>query len=442
MLNEKTWDYVRQHATEDVRSLALQGTRDPAVVLPQALQQIAGWQTARQKLPSWATVEGVVYPPHLNMEQCSSELTARYKAGLLKVGQCHEACLSKVRQRYVDLTGGLGVDFYFMSQDFQERCYVEQNDALCAIAEHNFQRLGLASTVNQTTAEAFLADMQGRADIVYLDPARRDGHGGRTYGIADCTPNVLELMPLLQQKANSVVLKLSPMLDWRKAVSDLNSASDACLPSTDACLLHVAAVHIVSVDNECKELVVEMRGDSQMKNEKSEMRNENEEMKNEAAALRVVCVDIKSKDGMSVFSYEPKEQERREAVISHSSFLIPHFLYEPNASIMKAGCFAEVGQRYGISQLAPNSHLFAASDEIEDFPGRGFHIAAVSSMNKQELKAALRDIERANISVRNFPMTPEQLRKKLRLKDGGDVYIFATTVADSLHRLYICRKIG
>ena len=387
MINEQTWDFIRQHAADDVRKLALQGTKDAAVDLSMALQQIAGRQTALKKLPSWAAVERVLYPPHLNMEQCSSEQTARYKARLAGSGDT-----------YVDLTGGLGVDFYWMSQGFKQRYYVERNAELCELVEHNFRTLGHSCSVCCCDTATYLPTVP-HADVVFLDPARRNEHGGRTYDIKDCTPNILELLPLLMEKADKVILKLSPMLDWRKAVDDLQ---------------YVREVHIVSVDNECKELLLVL--------EQTER------------PLRLVCVN-----NNQIFE-----------VSSHSSPLTSHpspltseqFLYEPNASIMKAGCFDALAQQYPVCQVSANSHLFLSSVEIEDFPGRRFQICAISSTNKQTLKETLAGVSRANITVRNFPMSVEQLRKKLHLKDGGDTYIFATTEADGAHSLYICRKIG
>ena len=387
MINEQTWDFIRQHAADDVRKLALQGTKDAAVDLSMALQQIAGRQTALKKLPSWAAVERVLYPPHLNMEQCSSEQTARYKARLAGSGDM-----------YVDLTGGLGVDFYWMSQGFKQRYYVERNAELCELVEHNFRTLGYSCSVCCCDTATYLPTVP-HADVVFLDPARRNEHGGRTYDIKDCTPNILELLPLLMEKADKVILKLSPMLDWRKAVDDLQ---------------YVREVHIVSVDNECKELLLVL--------EQTER------------PLRLVCVN-----NNQIFE-----------VSSHPSPLTPHpspltseqFLYEPNASIMKAGCFDALAQQYPVCQVSANSHLFLSSVEIEDFPGRRFQICAISSTNKQTLKETLAGVSRANITVRNFPMSVEQLRKKLHLKDGGDTYIFATTKADGAHCLYICRKIG
>lgn len=405
LINEKTWDFIRQHANDDVRKLALQGAKDAEVDLQMALQQIAGRQTARRKLPSWASVDGVVYPPHLNMEQCSSEQTARYKENLaLKPSPKGEGSV------FVDLTGGFGVDFYWLSQGFQHRCYVEQNEQLCAISSQNFEVLGLACSVCCCDTATYLTTMP-HVDLVYMDPARRNEHGGRAYGIEDCSPNVLELLPLLLEKANRVMLKLSPMLDWRKAVEDLK---------------YVSEVHIVSVDNECKELLLLLDQER-------------------SADLRVVCVNDDS-----CFEFFPGQGkivpeerngfslgEKRPFAIGETAFL-----YEPNASIMKAGCFEEVEQRFPVRQIASNSHLFLSDVEIDEFPGRRFQVLAISSMNKQELRTALKEVEQANISVRNFPLRVDQLRKKLKLKDGGDVYIFATTMADGEHRLLICRKIG
>jgi precorrin-6B methylase 2 len=398
-INEKTWNFIREHAEDDIRKLALLGSKDREVDLKRALQQIAGQQTARRKLPSWAGVDGIVYPPHLNMEQCSSEQTARYKATLVAGGG----------NRYMDLTGGLGVDFYWMSQNFEQRYYIEQNKELCSLAEHNFQTLGLDCSVCCETAATALTGIS-HADVIFLDPARRNEQGGRTYDIKDCTPNILEMLPQLMEKADKVILKLSPMLDWRKAVEDLN---------------YVREVHIVSVDNECKELLLVLT------------RSEN--------PFRLVCVNNDSVFGVSMPpGSQPVPIRQPSAIDSQLSALnpLPSYLYEPNASIMKAGCFTELEQQFSVAPISANSHLFLSSVEMRDFPGRGFQILGISSMNKHALKEALAGTDRANIAVRNFPLSAEQLRKRLKLKDGGDCYIFATTQADGEHRLYICCKIG
>ena len=414
LINESTWQFIRKHANDDVRKLALQGSKEADVDLPMALQQIAGRQTARKKLPTWSAVEGIVFPPHLNMEQCSSEQTARYKQQLVErllIGEHKVTATDQAdgghKGTFIDLTGGFGVDFYFMSQGFKERIYVEQNAELCDLVKHNYALLNHPCAIHCLDTVTFLSTLEGQADVIYLDPARRNEHGGRTYGIEDCSPNVLELLPVLLKSAHFIVIKLSPMLDWRKAVNDLK---------------YVAEVHIVSVGNECKELLLVLNHEQ---TERPLITCVNDE-----STFRVVP----STDTNLVLTSHEVQEGTSSAM---------NYLYEPNASIMKAGCFAEVEQQYAaVRQLSPNSHLFTSAVEIDDFPGRRFQILSISSMNKQELKSALQTIERANIAVRNFPLTVEQLRKKLKLKDGGDIYLFATTTSKSDHKLFICRKIG
>lgn len=391
-MNQATIDFIHEHAEADVRQLALQGTKNPEVDLSFALEQIAGRQKAKTKLPSWAAVDGIVYPPHLSMEQCSSEQTARYKALIAGKGTL-----------IVDLTAGFGVDMAFMSQAFQKAIYVERQAPLCAISSDNYKLLGL-NHIEVICADGidYLHQLE-YADLIFLDPARRDDHGARTYGIADCTPNVLELRDELLKKADRVMLKLSPMLDWRKAVEDLG---------------HVNEVHIVSVDNECKELLVILS--------------------KEEKPLKLLCVN-----NNQVFEGDQGDW-LNERSIAEIRVPVPMssqaYLFEPNASIMKAGCFTLLEQRFNVSQLDKNSHLFVSDHDISDFPGRRFTIEKTTSMNKRELKTALAGIDKANITVRNFPLSVAELRKRLKLKDGGNLYLFATTLADGQHQLFLCRK--
>ena len=391
-MNQATIDFIHIHAEADVRQLALQGTKNPEVDLTFALEQIAGRQKAKTKLPSWAAVDGIVYPPHLSMEQCSSEQTARYKALIAGKGAL-----------IVDLTAGFGVDMAFMSQGFQKAIYVERQAPLCAISSDNYKLLGL-NHIEVICADGidYLHQLE-HADLIFLDPARRDNHGARTYGIADCTPNVLELRDELLKKADRVMLKLSPMLDWRKAVEDLG---------------HVNEVHIVSVDNECKELLLILS--------------------KEEKPLKLFCVN-----NDQVFEGDQGDW-LNERSIAEIRVLDPMssqaYLFEPNASIMKAGCFTLLEQRFNVSQLDKNSHLFVSDKDCSDFPGRRFTIEKTTSMNKRELKTALAGIDRANITVRHFPLSVAELRKRLKLKDGGNLYLFATTLADGQHQLFFCRK--
>lgn len=383
-VNQATLDFIRQHADEDVRKLALRSHKSPDVDLPYALEQIAGRQKARTKLPSWGAIDGIVYPPHLSMEQCSSEATARYKASIAGKGAL-----------FVDLTAGFGVDMAFVSQGFQKAVHVERQPQLCAISSENFRLLGLNHIeVVCGDGVAYLHTMK-HADLLFIDPARRDEHGGRTYDISDCTPNVFEILDEMLEKADRVMIKLSPMLDWRKAVADLGKVNE---------------VHIISVDNECKELLLILS--------------------KAVKPLRVFCVN------------NDECFEVVEGILPqpHSLPQNMRYLYEPNASVMKAGCFALIEQRFGVMQLEKNSHLFVSDKEISGFPGRQFLIEKRTSMNKRELKAVLADVEQANITVRNFPMSVAELRKRLKLKEGGDVYIFATTISDEGHQLLVCRK--
>ncbi len=440
-MNQATAAFIRSNADGDVRLLALRGTKDPEVDLTFALDQIAGRQTARKKLPSWAAVEGIVYPPHLSMEQCSSEQTARYKAGVAGRGR-----------RLVDLTGGFGVDFSFMAQGFAEAVYVERQPALCDIARQNFGVLGLRQAeVVCADSEDYLRQM-APVDLIYIDPARRDSHGGRTYGISDCTPDVVALMPLLTAKADRVIIKLSPMLDWRKAVSDLGEQ-------------YVGEVHIVSVGNECKEMVVETKT---LKTLKTLQTHPRPLPVGRGVITPIACVNILSDDYIQTFhsslpsssnngveaSLPSSSNNVVEALLSCSGNYSPPyregpgvglvglglFLYEPNASIMKAGCFAELSQHYGIAPVARDSHLFVSADEVDGFPGRTFVIDAVTTLNKRDLKVHLAGVRQANITVRNFPLTVAELRKRLKLSEGGSTYIFATTLANGEKVLLICSK--
>lgn len=397
-----TAEFIREYRERDIRQLALQANRFPDVDMPYALDQIQGWQIARRKLPKWAACDGVIFPPHLSMEQCSSEPTAQYKLNLAmewaeRVGHA---------SRMTDLTGGFGVDFSFTSCAFAAATYVERNEQLCHIVEHNLPLLGLNNaTVVCADAVEYLSTVEPQT-MLFLDPARRDEHGAKTVMLADCTPDVVQLLPKLLEKSRFTMLKLSPMLDWHKAVDDLQGA--------------VREVHIVSVGGECKELLLVLSTVVE-------------------SELKVYCADLSTASApSSLFVYTPGSS----APVANSTFNIQHstFLHEPNASIMKAGCFDELAAAYGVSPVSRNSHLFLSDEPVEGFPGRSFVVERVTTMNKGELRKALAGIEKANIATRNFPLTVAELRKRLKIKDGGDVYIFATTTAEGEHLLLISRK--
>ncbi|WP_302406033.1 THUMP-like domain-containing protein [Leyella stercorea] len=417
-----TAEFIREYRERDIRQLALQANRFPDVDMPYALDQIQGWQIARRKLPKWAACDGVIFPPHLSMEQCSSEPTAQYKLNLamewttlnseLSTQNCRRQQFKtqnskiKTSTRMTDLTGGFGVDFSFTSCAFAAATYVERNEQLCHIVEHNLPLLGLNNaTVVCADAVEYLSTVEPQT-MLFLDPARRDEHGAKTVMLADCTPDVVQLLPKLLEKSRFTMLKLSPMLDWHKAVDDLQGT--------------VREVHIVSVGGECKELLLVLS-------------------KVVESELKVYCADLSTaSDTSSLFVYTPGSSA--PVVNSKLKTQNSKFVHEPNASIMKAGCFDELAAAYGVSPVSRNSHLFLSDEPVEDFPGRSFVVERVTTMNKGELRKALAGVEKANIATRNFPLTVAELRKRLKIKDGGDVYIFATTTAEGEHVLLISRK--
>lgn len=452
IMNDETREFVAMHRDEDVRELALKAKRVEGLDLSLALDQIAGWQIASKKLPQWASCEGIIYPPHISMEQCSSQFTAQYKS---EIAQTLLASAATVRARVsdsaesdnqttksepqlsdsaesdmqtaknvfqlsdspesdtlvakramVDLTGGFGVDFSYLARGFSQATYVERQRHLCDLAEHNMAALGLdqARIVCGDGVE-YLRQM-GPVDFIYLDPARRDEHGSRTYAIEDCTPNVLELRDLLLAKSQCTLVKLSPMLDWRKAVADFDGT--------------VREVHIVATGNECKELLLVL----------------GQQVHEEPSAPRVFCVNDNQR-----IDYDSAAYTQGLRIGGKPLPEAKNYLYEPNASIMKAGCFDLVEERFGVTQVGPSSHLFVSATPVADFPGRGFAIEAIGGMNKKDIQRLLNGTKQANIAVRNFPLTAPQLRKKLKLADGGPVYLFGTTMQGCDHVLLRTSKI-
>lgn len=436
-MNQATQDFIRQHQDDDVRQLAFLGSKYPEVDMPFALDQIRGRKMARVKLPRWASLEGIIYPPHISMEQCSSESTALYKAELaarllgLPASSSGTEMKAENEIEFVDLTGGFGVDFsYIAARLGVKSMYVERQAHLCEAAKENFGRLGLKNAIvkngdgieilhsfHPKKKDAVSADDslgitydQPRSllktnlglKIIFIDPARRDGAGNKVVSLKDCTPDVTVLQEEMLSKADYVIIKLSPMLDWHRAISELS---------------HVREVHIISVNNECKELLLVLSA------------------RNMGGNLRIYCVN----DAQS-FVCDEMDMESSSVKIAPSTLEEMQYLYEPNASLMKAGCFGVLSGRYDARMLSKNSHLFVSQAPIEAFPGRSFRIIAVSSFNKKELKRHLSGITKANIAARNFPLSVAELRKRLKLKDGGETYIFATTLSDESHVLMITEK--
>lgn len=390
-INAPTLHFIAAHRHDDVRKLALQSAKFPEVNMPFALTQIAGWQSAAQKLPSWHTHEGIIYPPHLALEQCSSEVTAQYKASLIS------------GYSLVDLTGGFGIDCSFLAKNFQEVKYVERQEELCRIARHNFPVLGLKHIeVIQADSEMYLNDLPP-VDAIFIDPARRDEKGGKTFRIADCTPNVEEMEEMLVKKAEKVLIKLSPMLDLTLALRTLK---------------HTTQAHVVAVNNECKELLLLLERNTEGIDE---------------ADVPVHCVNF-GNNSTSVFSCTANEEAEADVQFTDS---VSQYLYEPNAALLKAGVFRLLSARYGLKKLHPNSHLYTGDALRVDFPGRIFHVKEHAA----QLKPMLPRIKKANITVRNFPVSVAELRKRNKITDGGEVYLFATTLYNG-DKVYIrCEKV-
>ena len=389
-ISPETLHFIREHQSDDVRSLALQAQRFPDVDMPVAITQIAGRQVAAEKIPSWKDSERIRYPRHLSLEQCSSELTARYKAGLMQ------------GESLVDLTGGFGVDCAFLSAGFKKAIYIEQQEELCELASHNFPILGLnhIQVINQDGI-SYLENMPP-VDCIFIDPARRNEHGGKTVSISDCEPDVARLESLLLSKANRVMIKLSPMLDLSLALREMQ---------------HTQEVHVISVNNECKELLL-LIGNKAI------------------SEIPIHCVNLSLK-GDQHFCFTREKEQNCECTCTSQ---LGEFLFEPNASILKAGAFRILTSRFPVRKLHPSSHLYTSDEPLRDFPGRVFRITGQCTFNKKEIKERLGDISKANITVRNFPASVADLRKRIKLSDGGDIYLFATTLNDGQKTLIRCEK--
>lgn len=421
IITDETVDFIRQHRNDDVRMLALKDCKDETVDRPFALDQIQGWQTARLKLPTWAATEGIIYPPHLNMEQCSSEETARYKH------ECIAQLCEPEKATLIDLTGGFGVDFSLMSRGFHRAVYVEQNTQLAEVAQHNFTVLGLQNVetvcgdgvdyLHQLVMErASKAEQGNLKTVIFLDPARRDNHGKKVYRLEDCTPNILGIRDDLFQCADLVMIKLSPMLDWHEAVRQLTND----LPS-EISAVH-CEVHVVSVKNECKELLIILHPLSSA----------------DRPEIRIVCVNDRQRFETVITTETPQNPLLLDRPLGDEA---GEYLFVPNASIMKAGVFTQLSRAFNLRMLDRDTHYYIGEHDIESFPGRRFRIEAISTMNKKELRKKMGGITQANIATRNFPLSAVELRKRLKLKDGGDKYLFVTTVQNN-HIVFICDSVN
>lgn len=418
-INESTRQYIAAHSEDDVARLALHPSKDPQVDMSVALQQIAGRQKAKEKLPEWYATEGILYPKKVSMEQCSSSQTAEYKASLME------------GDSFADFSGGFGVDTVALARKFDKGYYVEPQEELCELFQYNCKALDInnVNIVNGTMEDNLTAI--GPVDTIYLDPSRRDTHGRRVISLADCTPNLPEWKSALLERCNTLMVKLSPMIDISQTLRDL--------PET-------YAVHVIAVEGECKEVVFLLSRDNFPVNDIHRrdaiyrVRNSNPEtdiiadgtdLLNETTDAinrvpTIAAVDI----GKNAISRVETTLDTERTTPPRIATELGAYLYEPNAAVMKAGIFNALSQQFQIAKLAKNTNLFTADELHEDFPGRIFRIEAVHEFHPRKTAKELSHLSNASIAVRNFPLSAEELRKTLKIKDGNACYLFGCTLWD------------
>lgn len=374
--NIKTQEFIRQHLNDDVHDLALHAQSHNDIDISFALRQISGYQKIKHKIPYFYQQPDIFFPVQLSLEQSSSELTARYKASLFS------------GDKMADLTGGFGIDCFFMAQNFKTAWYFERNHELCEIASHNFKILQANHIIVTEGNSTDFQNTTGPLDLIYIDPARRDQSGKKVVSVSDCEPDVSLLLNNFKAVANHILIKLSPMLDITQALRALPGAS---------------CVHIISVANECKEILIEI----------------NQDTPNDSIQYKALNLNESTE---SAFDFVATEEEN--AHVEYTDIIFK-YLYEPNAAIMKAGAFKLISSRFGLKKLHPNTHLYTSDQLLNNFPGRVFHVLQTLGTSKQDIKSIKTSISKANIAVRNFPLSVDELRKKTAIKDGGDDYLFA-----------------
>ncbi|MGC9151840.1 MAG: THUMP-like domain-containing protein [Microbacter sp.] len=388
-----TWDdthrqFLAAHRDDEIHSLLLHASRYPEINMPWIVQQMEGRRKAALKFPSLLHYDDFVFSPQINMEQASSETTARYKASLV------------AGQEVIDLTGGLGIDSFFMSQTARHLLYLERNEALFALAQHNFQITGASIETRCSDGLAFLQNTQRQADYLYVDPSRRDHNHQRVVSLEKYEPNVLTALPLFFQHAPHVLIKASPMLD---------------ISLTLRALHHVAKVHVVAVRNECKELLFDCV--------------------DEACNTEIVAVHF-GMQGEERFAFSSLDEQQAKVTYSNTA---KKYLYEPNVALLKAGAFRILSERFDVEKLHPASHLYTSDQLVSHFPGRIFEVITTFPLQKEAINQWIPS-RKVNVTVRNFPFSVAEIRRKFRLEDGGNDYLFATTFADDSKRMILCKK--
>ena len=380
LLQKEVQDFLATHEQEDEKKLVLKHRTLFGIPSGIIAEQLIGRRKAKLKLPLYYSTPGIVYPPGLNLEQSSSEKTARFKADLLNDLLGSKSILA-------DLTGGFGVDSFFFSNVFRTVHFVEPNASLVPIAQHNHDRLGAHNIHYQNnTAEKFLDSFLGKLDCAFLDPSRRSKTNQKVFSLSDCEPNAVTLLPDIFKKCEFVLIKTSPLLDLQQGIQELK---------------HVEKIWVVSVDNECKEVLFFCKKDCKVEPE-------------------IIAVDLL--ENPEVISFTFSEEKNTEAKFSAPL----HYLYEPNASILKAGAFKKIAEKFSVFKLHPNTHLYTSNDLVQNFPGRIFKIQHSVKPDAKLMKAIFPE-GKANVITRNYPLSPEELKKKTKLKDGGELYLIGFT---------------
>lgn len=390
LLDQHVQQYITSKSDQGWKaSYAFEKNPFPQIATSEILQQIQGRARALKKLPLWAATKGILYPAPLSMEQCSSQTTAAYKANWL---QC---------ERMIDVTGGFGVDDYFMAKLAQSFTYCEMQSELAEIVAHNFAVLGATNVrIHIGNSTDYLQNSEEEYDLIYADPARRHDVKGKVFRLEDCTPNVVDLQTVYWKKTNRIALKLSPLMDISLVISQLQ---------------HVKEVRTVTYDGELKELLVLQQKAYQ-------------------GPIQFTAAWHR-KEQWSEFSFAQTDLNQNPTYGIAASYL-----YEPHPGLMKLGPWGELSQRYKVLKWEKNSHLFTSEELITDFPGRSFKITAIVPYSKKEIQQHGLPTK-ANISIRNFPETVEQLRKKWKIKDGGSEYLFFTTAENQEKLIVFCQKI-
>lgn len=374
-LREDVQRFIKDHEIHDEKILVLKHKEILGLPSAEIAQQIVGRRKARTKLPIYYSTKNIIYPPKINLEQCSSEKTAQFKASIMS------------GKLAVDLTGGFGIDSYFLSEKFKKVIHIELNETLLQIVKHNHNMLGSTNIDHEcTTAESFLNANKDHFDLLYIDPSRRSNANRKVFKFSECSPNVISLLPTLVKTSKSILIKASPLIDIKQGLSELGT---------------VSKVFVVGFNNECKEVLFLIGSHTK--------------------EPIVEVVDL-SEDYEKSESFSFALSEEKQSTVSYDE--PQDYLYEPTAMVLKAGAFKLVAKKFDLKKLALNTHLYTTDKIIPNFPGRIFKIESFLKSDSKSVHTVLKD-GLANIIARNYPLSPSQLKKKLKIKDGGDQFVIA-----------------